>query len=162
MKLRMSIVAFCMFLSAVAYGTTQFGNMSLPTQVYSAAECDGKFNQQLTFNLPIDTTSGVTNSITLADKAYNYYQNFDTNTVLKIEFPPVVENHARKFYLVLSCTEETAGAPSLLFNTDEDVSFLLPDGDATVFSTKVGVNVYKFEEVLRNKFIIVRTVGVEL
>ena len=101
-----------------------------------------------------------TNTVVLTDNAYNNVTQ-GAESVLKIQIPASTGMRSRVFYLVYNCSN--AGQTELFFDINTLVTkILVKDGDLTVFSPSVGTNIYKFEEIASDKFLLSRTVAVEL
>lgn len=121
-----------------------------------SAEADGTPEIVYKSNAIVNST----NTVVLTDNAYNNVTQ-GAESVLKIQIPASTGMRSRVFYLVYNCSN--AGQTELFFDINTLVTkILVKDGDLTVFSPSVGTNIYKFEEIASDKFLLSRTVAVEL
>lgn len=100
-----------------------------------------------------------TNTIVLTGNAYNNVTQ-GAESVLKIQIPASTGMRSRVFYLVYNCSN--AEQTEIFFDINTLVTkILVADSDQMVFSPSVGTNIYKFEEIASDKFLLSRIVAIE-
>lgn len=103
-------------------------------------------------------TTASTNSITLVNEAYNYLSQ-DNASVYSITLPLLTsDGTARVSYFVFQCTSASGITVNVATRSGE--TLIYPSGDSSALTPSAGTNIYKFEEVMPNKFLVTKTLGV--